>query len=218
MKSIKFFILMLAILAGTQCIALQTNSIEGAKNINKNTAIQVKKGTTSTNLLEYMSKYNELMNRYVKNFRSCESLHMNQSIDLFGLKISYQIDVNGWVDNKCSYYMTGNIGGIGKDIREVFNVKATDETIAAIKPKLKCNFTQSQLNTLVDGFLAAQERKMAEAAETSMSAEKSIAYKKTKLSPAEEKLVAMLVTENVCTVPNKDELMEQFNKLVSPNL
>ncbi len=26
---------MLAILAGTQCIALQTNSIEGAKNINK---------------------------------------------------------------------------------------------------------------------------------------------------------------------------------------
>ena len=140
------------------------------------------------------------------------------SIDLFGLKISYQIDVNGWVDNKCSYYMTGNIGGIGKDIREVFNVKATDETIAAIKPKLKCNFTQSQLNTLVDGFLAAQERKMAEAAETSMSAEKSIAYKKTKLSPAEEKLVAMLVTENVCTVPNKDELMEQFNKLVSPNL
>ncbi len=59
---------------------------------------------------------------------------------------------------------------------------------------------------------------MAEAAETSMSAEKSIAYKKTKLSPAEEKLVAMLVTENVCTVPNKDELMEQFNKLVSPNL
>ncbi len=69
----------------------------------------------------------------LKIFRSCESLHMNQSIDLFGLKISYQIDVNGWVDNKCSYYMTGNIGGIGKDIREVFNVKATDETIAAIK-------------------------------------------------------------------------------------
>ena len=32
------------------------------KNINKNTAIQVKKGTTPTNPLEYMSKYNELMN------------------------------------------------------------------------------------------------------------------------------------------------------------
>ncbi len=218
MKSIKFLVLMLAILAGTQCIALQTNSIEGAKNINKNTAVQVKKGTTPANPLEYLSKYNELMDRYVKNFRGCEPLHMSQSIDLFGLKISYQVDVNGWVDNKCSYYMTGNIGGIGKDIREIFDVKASDETIAAIKPELKCNFTQSQLNVLVDGFIAAQERKMAEATEASLSAEKSLAYKKTKLSPAEEKLVAMFVTENVCTVPNKDELMEQFNKLITPNL
>ena len=114
--------------------------------------------------------------------------------------------------------MTGNIGGIGKDIREIFDVKASDETIAAIKPELKCNFTQSQLNVLVDGFIAVQERKMAEATEASLSAEKSLAYKKTKLSPAEEKLVAMFVTENVCTVPNKDELMEQFNKLITPNL
>lgn len=218
MKSVKFLVLMFAILAGTQCIALQTNSIEGAKNINKNTAVQVKKGTTPTNPLEYLSKYNELMDRYVKNFRDCEPLHMTQSIDFFGLKISYQIDVNGWVDNKCSYYATGNIGGIGKDIREVFNVNIKDETIAAIKPELKCDFTQTQLNTLVDGFIAAQERKMAEATEASLSAEKSLAYKKTKLSPAEEKLVAMFMTENVCTVPNKDELMEQFNKLFSPDL
>ena len=88
MKSVKFLVLMFAILAGTQCIALQTNSIEGAKNINKNTAFQVKKGTTPTNPLEYLSKYNESMDRYVKNFRDCEPLHMTQSIDFFGLKIS----------------------------------------------------------------------------------------------------------------------------------
>lgn len=218
MKNIKFLVLLLVFLAGVQCMALQANSIENVKNINKNTAVQVEEGKAPVNPLEYLGKYNALMDRYAKNFRECEPLHMSQSVDFFGFKFSYKVDVNGWVDNKCSYYMTGNVGGIGKDIREIFNVKVADDTIAAIKPELKCNFTKEQLNIVVDGFIAAQERKMAEATEASLSAEKSLSYKKTKLSPAEEKLVAMLVTENVCVVPNKDELMNQFNKLVSPSL
>ncbi len=220
MKKVKVLVLLLSLLVSTQCVvnALQTNSIESVKNVNQNTASQVQKGVTPANPLDYLSKYNELMSRYSKNFRECEPLHMSQYIDIFGLKFSYKIDVNGWIDNKCSYYMTGNIGGIGKDIREVFNVKVSDDVISAIKPELKCDFTKEQLNVLVEGFIAAQERKMAETTQASLSAEKSIEHKKTKLSPAEEKLVAMFMTENVCSVPNKEELMEQFNKLTAPSL
>jgi hypothetical protein len=36
------------------------------------------------------------------------------------------------------------------------------------------------------------------------------------LTPEEEKLAMMLMTENVCSIPNKDDLMKQFNELVKP--
>ena len=57
-----------------------------------------------------MRKIDDLTGRYMNNMRECQPLHLHQYIDLFGLKISYKIDVNGWVDNKCAYSLTGNVG------------------------------------------------------------------------------------------------------------
>lgn len=66
--------------------------------------------------------------------------------------------MNGWVDNKCSLEMTGKISGIGKDIRDVFEVKISDDAIAKIEPFVKCNFTKDQMNIIVDAIIARNQK------------------------------------------------------------
>ena len=133
-------------------------------------------------------------------------------MDIFGLKISFQVDINGWVNNKCSYYMTGNIGGLGKDIREVFNINqsVTDEQIAKFKPVIECNFSKDELNTMVDALVARRERYTTQIAQMLEKPNKKYNDSIQKLTPEEEKLVQMITTGNVCKIPNSAELMEQF--------
>ena len=210
MNKLKLLILATAIIIGVPSIAgaLQTNSIEVAKDVNQDTAVQVR----DVGAAAAVDSVTELMNRYMTNLRTCEPIHLSQSIDIFGLKANYQFDVNGWVDNKCSYYMTGNIGGLGKDIRDIFKINATDEDIAKIKPIVQCNFNQEELDILIDGFVAAQERKIEEKLSPA-SAEVSVSSKK-KLSPAEEKMMEMLMSGQACTVLNQEQLMQDFSKLM----
>ncbi len=207
MNKMKLLVLATALIVGIPSIAgaLQTSNVEVAKDVNQDTAVQVREVGAAA-----VDSVTELMDRYMTNFRTCEPLHISQSIDIFGLKAFYQFDINGWVDNKCSYYMTGNIGGLGKDIRDVFKIKATDEDIAKIKPIVQCNFNQEQLDILVDGFIATQERKLNE--KVMPISEKSSTKKK--LSPAEEKMMEMLMGGQVCTVPNQEQLMQDFSKLM----
>ena len=207
MNKMKLLVLATALIVGIPSIAgaLQTNNVEVAKDVNQDTAIQVREVGAAA-----VDSVTELMDRYMTNFRTCEPFHISQSIDIFGLKAFYQFDINGWVDNKCSYYMTGNIGGLGKDIRDVFKVTASDEDIAKIKPIVQCNFNQEQLDILVDGFVAAQERKINE--KVMPISDKSSGKKK--LSPAEEKMMEMLMGGQVCTVPNQEQLMQDFSKLM----
>ena len=207
MNKMKLLVLATALIVGIPSIAgaLQTSNVEVAKDVNQDTAVQVREVGAAA-----VDSVTELMDRYMTNFRTCEPLHISQAIDIFGLKAFYQFDINGWVDNKCSYYMTGNIGGLGKDIRDVFKVKATDEDIAKIKPIVQCNFNQEQLDILVDGFIAAQERKINE--KVMPISDKSSTKKK--LSPAEEKMMEMLMGGQVCTIPNQEQLMQDFSKLM----
>lgn len=209
MGKMKFLVFASALILAVPSIAgaIQTNSIEVTKDVNQDTALQVREAGTAAAI----DGATQLLNRYMTNFKTCEQVHLNQSVDLFGLKMSYQFDINGWVDNKCSYYMTGNIGGLGRDIRDVFEVKASDEMIAKIKPIIQCNFTQEQLDILVEGFVAAQERKVSEKI-SGLDAKTSTG--KQKLSPAEEKMMQMLMSSGACTIPNQEELMKNVSELM----
>ena len=97
-------------------------------------------------------------------------------------------------------------------------MKVSDEAIAKIEPVINCNFSKDELNVLIDGFVAMQERKEAQVQKILSSGEVNIstlAQKKefSKLSPAEEKMIAMLAG-GACTIPNQDELMQNFTDLI----
>ena len=206
MENFKKLLLTLVLVVSVPTVALAIQS--GCASATSDTALQ----TRQANIGKAIQGSMDLLKRYETNFRTCEPVHLNQSIDLFGLKMGYKFDINGWVDNKCSYYMTGNIGGLGNDIKEVFNINLSDETIAKVKPVVQCNFTQEQLNILVDGFMAAQERKLTSKV---ASTEDKATPAKEKLSPEEEKMMQMLMSGEVCTMPNQEEVMQNFSELLN---
>lgn len=209
MGKMKFLVLASALMLAVPTIAgaIQTNTIDVAAGINQDTAVQVREAGSAAAI----DAVTNLANRYMTNLRTCEPVHLSQSLDLFGFKFSYQFDINGWVDNKCSYYMTGNIGALGNDIRDEFKIQASDEMIAKIKPVIKCNFDQEQLDILIDGFEAAQTRKVSE----KVGLVEKASTGKPKMSIEEEKMMQMLMSGQVCTVPNQEELMKNFTELMA---
>lgn len=215
MKNISKWILMSLLLIGTYSVAnaIQSPNIEEQKSINKNAVEQAQsKPVTSSNMFE--EQFNALGARYMSNFRQCEPLHISQYLDLFGLKIGFKFDINGWIDNKCSYEIKGRIDGIGKDIREVFNVNIEDEAISKIEPIIKCDFTKEQLNILIDGMIARTQTKEEQLKNMLQDPPEKYIAQKTKVSDAEEKMHKMIVESNACTIPNMDELMQNFSNLM----
>lgn len=220
MKKLKSLLIISALLVSIPTIAnaMQTKAIKEQQAVNKNSAQQMQEMTDKNELFTVDQKIDILSKKYLNNFRTCEPLHITESLDFFGLKISIQVDINGWVNNKCSYYMTGNIGGLGKDIREVFNINqsVTDEQIAKFKPVIECNFSKDELNTMVDALVARRERYTTQIAQMLEKPNKKYNDSAQKLTPEEEKLVQMITTGNVCKIPNSSELMEQFSQFIMP--
>ena len=216
MKNIKTLIVALALIVCTQSVrAIQTPSVEAHRAINKDAAEQFKQ-SDSGKLSSVVNTLLELGNRYYGNLRTCEQIHVHQYIDFFGLKLSFNADVNGWVDGKCQYRITVNIGGVGKDIRDLYDVRFTDEAIAKIKPIIACDFTQENLNILVDAIIASQQQTVEQYKKMLENpAEKYVANSKRKMTPQEEAAVAMLTGGNVCYIQNKEELMNNFSELMN---
>lgn len=220
MKKLKSLLIVSALLVSIPAAtnAMQTKAVKEQQAVNKNSARQMQEMTDKNELFTVDQKIDILSKKYLNNFRTCEPLHISESMDIFGLKISFQVDINGWVNNKCSYYMTGNIGGLGKDIREVFNINqsVTDEQIAKFKPVIECNFSKDELNTMVDALVARRERYTTQIAQMLEKPNKKYNDSAQKLTPEEEKLVQMITTGNVCKIPNSSELMEQFSQFIMP--
>lgn len=220
MKKLKSLLIISALLVSipTATNAMQTKAVKEQQAVNKNSARQMQEMTDKNELFTVDQKIDILSKKYLNNFRTCEPLHISESMDIFGLKISFQVDINGWVNNKCSYYMTGNIGGLGKDIREVFNINqsVTDEQIAKFKPVIECNFSKDELNTMVDALVARNERNTIQIAQMLEKPNKKYNDSIQKLTPEEEKFVQMITTGNVCKIPNSSELMEQFSQFIMP--
>ncbi len=216
MKKILTILTVLAIFAAIQPVgnALSAVNVDNQKDINKGTVNQIvtKKAAENAVLVE---KAEELTNRYLNNIRTCEPLHYSQSMDIFGLKLDLKIDINGWVEKKCNYALTGKIGGLGKDIKEVFELNIPDETISKFEPKIECNFTKGDLNTIVAAIIARGERNEVMISQMLESPEKKYTQKKTELTPEEEKLISLLVGGQACKILNKEELINSFSELMN---
>ena len=194
--------------------AMSQVAVSESSMVNLHTAQQIKKPNGPDGAM-FIQRLEMLSTRYSENFQNCEPLHIDQYYDVFGLKITFKADINGWVNNKCEIKVTGNVISVGKDIREVFEVKAPDEKIAAIKPVVECNFTKEQLKIATEAIAASNAQNEAILIKMMRSPERAVSKKK-QLAPAEKRFMTMLMSENVCAISNKDEVMKLLDEIINP--
>jgi hypothetical protein len=211
MKTLKIILLFFVLLIGTTSIAniTQQPSLYDQNDLTQNVFEQA--NTVNTEVEYNLSdKPKQLIDKYIQNFRDCEPLYMSQYIDWFGLKFEFNIGTKGFIDNKCVYNINAKLEGLGKDIREVYNIKVTDEQLSKIEPQIKCNFTKEQLNALVD-YIITEEEKSNNSKPKKGNAEI--------LTPTQKELLSHFMEDNVCTVINMDTLKNQILEIIqSPEL
>ncbi len=215
MKKLSVIIAAAAILAGSACLAIQTINVDEQKAVSQTTNTKYQEFAKSGVNSETYLQLAELGKRYSNNFRNCEQVHFLQDIDLFGLKLSIKADVNGWIDNKCSYEMSFKVGGLGKDINDVYGLNIKDEDISKIEPKVVCNFSQEELNTLVDAVLASIKR-AEETKSIEVSDKTDTKSSQSQLLPEEKKAIGMLIGSGACTAPDMSSIITQYSELVKP--
>lgn len=216
MRNFKILVGAALLIFGAQVLtkAIQPVGINQTQQVNEQTAVQLEKTPGPGGAL-YFDKFEKLTRRYENDFRQCVPMHFNQYLDLFGLKFTFNADINGWNNDKCEYRVLARVDAIGNDIREVFNIKATDEKISQFAPRIECNFNKEQLNTLVDAVISYNKQLAKNSAKMLENPEKRLKSisKKREYTPEEEKLMLMLTTENVCSIPNKEELMKMIDEM-----
>ena len=202
MKKITNLILAIAVIMTLQNTtnAIQTKAVAEQNKINQNTAKQAKIMTDEVANSSFDKKFETLSEKYINNFRTCEPLHINQYWDVFG-----------------SYNFTGKFDSLGKDIRDAFEIPISDEVISKFEPIIKCDFTKEELNILVDAIIARNKRNQDQINRILKNPDDlySIAMKKEKLTPEEEKLIKVLVGGKACTIPNQQELMKTFTDMTN---
>lgn len=214
-KILTLLTLTLMITTTTTGNAFTASKVDQQKDINKGTVTQIVTKKTAEDA-DYDAKAAELTNRYLNNIRTCEPFHYSQYMDIFGLKLDLKIDINGWVNNKCNYALTGKIGGLGKDIREVFEINIKDEMLSKFEPKIECNFTKNDLNTIVAAIMARNEKNEVLVSQMLESPEKKYTKsKKTDITPEEEQLISLLTGGQACQILNKDDLIKSFTELMN---
>jgi len=220
MKKIFTIIAFAAILCSVQsvCRALTTTQIDNQRNVNQGTVNQIIAGKSAKDTL-MQQKAKELTDRYYQNIKTCEPVHFDQYIDFFGFKMTLKADINGWVNNKCKYTFTGKIGSLGKDISEVFELNLKDETVSKLEPKFECNFTKSDLETIVNAMITISSANDDAVAQTLKSPEKkyskNTATSSNDLTKEEEKLISIFTGGNACKLLNKEELQKNFTEVIN---
>ena len=209
MKYIKIFMLICTVLVGSQSIA----SVIKNKNL-LSLAPVPEVVQTSRELIKDIDAVSDLTPEMINDLRTCKPYNEKFDFEIIGINISFRIKIDGWTDGKCTYHMSGKVNSLGKEIRETFGLTIPDKTIAQFEPKVMCGFDKDQLGVLVDAIVEEDKRNIAQLNGMLKNPDPEFLMQSSQdLTPQEQKLVDMIVEQNVCTIVNQDELIKLFTEL-----
>lgn len=225
MKKFKIIMLICTVLVGSQSIASVIKNknlislapvpevVQTTRGLIKNLEGESDlKDENSHNEIEEIKSV--LTPKMVEDLRDCKPYDEKFDFEIVGINISFKIKIDGWKDGKCTYHMSGKVNSLGKEIRENFGLTIPDKKIAQFEPKVQCGFDKEQLGVLVDAIVEEDKRNMDQLNGMLKNSDSEFLMRSAQdLTPQEQKLVDMIVEQNVCTIVNQDELIKLFTEL-----
>lgn len=189
----------LAILLGFSVVFSTCAFADEIKQVTTETIFYIKAvHTLPENALNNFSVFNtekssEKQEQLISFLKSCQPYNENININFFGFDATINIHSDGKINQKCSYEISANVNKIPENALSTSGLSSQD--ILALKPKVNCEFTQEQLDIVVN----ALSEGLSELNKENVTLSKTQAKKNLEAKLANnEKLKAMFKEGNVC--------------------
>ena len=125
--------------------------------------------------------------------------------------MNYIIEIAGWVNNKCVLNFESKMLDAGTTFEDTYGFDAGTVEVVGFAPKIRCEFTRSQLEDVGDNILEekTKNRKM-------LKDPNQIEIPDVKdMSLSDMKLLKILLSDRACKVVNANDFLQIFESLFS---
>jgi len=144
------------------------------------------------------------------NLQVCAPYKETMTSEYMGMKMNYSIEIVGWVNNKCVLNFESKMLDAGTTFEDTYGFSPDSAEVFGFAPKVRCEFTPSQLQSVEDSFLLeekTQNRKM-------LKDPNRVEIPDMKdMSVSDMKLLKILLGDRACKVVNSNDFVQMFKSL-----
>ncbi len=144
------------------------------------------------------------------NLSVCEPYKETLISEYMGMKMKYDIEIVGWLNNKCILNFQSSMLDAGDAFEKTYGFEPGTVDVVGFSPKVRCEFTSKQLLSVSDSFLLEErnpDRKM-------LKDPNRIEFPELKdMTFSDIKLLKILLSDRACKIINANDFVEMFQSL-----
>lgn len=149
--------------------------------------------------------------KIVQSIKTCRPYSENLAADYMGMNMSFKLKIHGWINNKCRLTFDAQTSGSSSSFKELYGVDAQDANIISFAPKVRCDFTKSQLEYVGDSILQEEERNSGSV--NNMLKNPNNINIPSSISSSDMRLLDVVLNQGACSILNTGDLDNIMNVL-----
>lgn len=150
---------------------------------------------------------------FAGNFKACKPYKEETDSEYMGIKMHYEIEILGWINNKCTIKFTSKATGIGKSFEKEYGIDPSDAMISTFAPNIRCEFSKAQLLYVGDSILQENERN-AGSNNNMLKNPNNIEFPEFENMTIQDlKLLQVVFADKACKMLNLEELKSIFRSI-----
>lgn len=146
---------------------------------------------------------------FENNLSMCEPYKETMTTEYMGMKMRYNIEIAGWINNKCVLNFDASMLDAGTTFEDTYGFEPGSVEVFGFAPKVRCEFTKKQLLYVGDNILQekSKDRKM-------LKDPNQIEFPEMKdMSISDIKLLQIILNDRACKVVNANDFIQIFQSL-----
>ena len=146
---------------------------------------------------------------FENNLSMCEPYKETMTTEYMGMKMRYNIEIAGWINNKCVLNFDASMLDAGTTFEDTYGFEPGSVEVFGFAPKVRCEFTKKQLLYVGDNILQekSKDRKM-------LKDPNKIEFPEMKdMSISDIKLLQIILNDRACKVVNANDFIQIFQSL-----
>ncbi len=146
---------------------------------------------------------------FESNLSMCMPYKETMTTEYMGMKMKYNIEIAGWINNKCVLNFDASMLDAGTTFEDTYGFEPGSVEVFGFAPKVRCEFTKKQLLYVGDNILQekSKDRKM-------LKDPSKIEFPEMKdMSISDIKLLQIILNDRACKVVNANDFIQIFQSL-----